>query len=96
MQALSDVYRYRTISSGIWPACSPDLNPCDFFFCGCLKDKVYNSNAQTELKENIHREIANILAEQLQKVNQNLSHQCKKCLHVEGKKFSTPPAICEW
>jgi hypothetical protein len=35
-----------------------------------LKDKVYNSNPKTEaLKENIRREIANIPAEQLQRVN---------------------------
>jgi hypothetical protein len=48
MQALSDVFGDRTGSTGIWPACSPDLNPCDFFFLGCLKNKVYNSNPQTE------------------------------------------------
>jgi hypothetical protein len=32
MLALSDVFCNRIISSGIWPARSPDLNPCDFFF----------------------------------------------------------------
>jgi hypothetical protein len=42
MQALPDV-RDRIISSGIWPERSPDLNPCDFFFLGRLKDEVYNS-----------------------------------------------------
>jgi hypothetical protein len=31
-RALSDVFGDRIISSGIWPARSPDLNPCDFFF----------------------------------------------------------------
>jgi hypothetical protein len=74
MQALSDIFGDRIISSGIWPACSPALNPWDFFFWGCLKDTVYNSNLPTEeeLKENIHSEIANIPAEQLQRVNQNL------------------------
>jgi hypothetical protein len=64
MQALSDVLGDRIISDGIWLARSPDLNPCDFFLCGCLKDKVYNSNPRTEeLKENIRKEIANIPAE---------------------------------
>jgi hypothetical protein len=39
-----------------------------FFFWGCLKGKVYNSNPRTEeLNENICREIANIPAEQLQR-----------------------------
>jgi hypothetical protein len=41
MQALSDVFGDRIVCSGIWPTRSPDLNPCDFFFWGCLKDKVY-------------------------------------------------------
>jgi hypothetical protein len=36
IQALCAVFRDRNISSA-------DLNPCDFFFCGSLKDKVYNS-----------------------------------------------------
>jgi uncharacterized membrane protein len=59
-----------------------------FFFWGCLKNKVYNSNPQTEeLKENIHREIANIPAEQFQRVNQNVFHWCKEYLHVEGQHF---------
>jgi hypothetical protein len=76
MQALSDVFGDRIISSGIWTACSPGLNPSDFFFWGCLKEKVYSSNPRTEeeLKENICKKISNILAEQLQKVNLNLFH----------------------
>jgi hypothetical protein len=31
MLALPDVFGDRIISSGIWPARSPDLNPCDLF-----------------------------------------------------------------
>jgi hypothetical protein len=27
---------------------SPDLNPCDFFFWDCLKDKLYNGNPRTK------------------------------------------------
>jgi hypothetical protein len=77
MQALSDVFRDKIISSGIWPACSPDLKPCYFFFWACLKDKTYNSNPQREkLKENIHREIASVPAEQHQRVNQKVFHWC--------------------
>jgi hypothetical protein len=88
MQALSDVFRDRSISSDISPACSPNLNPYDFFFWDCLKDQVYSSNPQTkELKENIHREISNIPAEHLQKVNQNFFRQCKEYLRIEGQHF---------
>jgi hypothetical protein len=32
MPALFDIFGGRIISSGIWPAHSPDLNPCEFFF----------------------------------------------------------------
>jgi hypothetical protein len=53
-----------------------------------LKDKVYNSNpGMEELKENIRREIANILAKQLRRVNQNLLRRCEECLHVEEQHF---------
>jgi hypothetical protein len=54
-----------------------------------LKDKVYNNKPQTEeeLKENICREIANIPAEQLQRVYQNFFRRCEECLHVEGQHF---------
>jgi hypothetical protein len=74
-----------TVSSGIWPARSSDLNTCDFFFWDSLKDNVYNSNPpmEEELKENIRRKIANIPAEQLQRVNQNLFRRCVECPHVE-------------
>jgi hypothetical protein len=40
-----------------------------------------------ELKENIQREIANIPAEQFQRVNQNVFHWCEACLHVVGQHF---------
>jgi hypothetical protein len=83
MQALSDVFGDGIISSGIWSARSHDLKPCDFFL-GCLKDKVYNSNPQTEeeVKENIRREIPNILVEKLRRVNQNLFRRWEECLRV--------------
>jgi hypothetical protein len=88
MQAMSSVFGDRIISSGIWPAHLPDVNPCDFFFWSYLKDRVYSSNPRMEeLKENIRKEIANIVAEQLQRINQNIFHRCEECLHVEGQHF---------
>jgi hypothetical protein len=62
-KALSDVFRDSIISSSIWPARPSGLNPCDFFFWGCLKNKLYNSNRQTkDIKDYISREIENIPA----------------------------------
>ena len=45
-----------------WPPRSPDLNPCDFFLWGYLKQRVYNTMPQSldSLKENITREFKNI------------------------------------
>jgi hypothetical protein len=37
MQALSDVFGDRIINNDIWPAGSPDLNPCDFFLLGLFE-----------------------------------------------------------
>jgi hypothetical protein len=51
---------------------------------------------EEKLKENICREIANIPAEQLQRVNLNLFSQCKECLGgCRRTAFSTPPVTCE-
>jgi hypothetical protein len=52
MKALFDVFGDITISSSIWPARSPDLDPCDFFWDG-LNNKVYNNNPRTEEIKNI-------------------------------------------
>jgi hypothetical protein len=72
----------------IWLTCSADLNPCGFLFWACLTDKLYKCNLWTEeLKENICKEIANIPAEQFQRVNQNSFCQREKCLRVEGQHF---------
>jgi hypothetical protein len=76
MQTLSDVFADGIISSGVWPACSPDRNLCDFVFCGCLKARVYNPRTE-EPKENILWEMANIFAVQLQRVNLNLFGPCE-------------------
>jgi hypothetical protein len=40
-----------------------------------------------ELKANIRRETANIRAEQLEGVVQNLFLRCEECLRVEGEHF---------
>jgi hypothetical protein len=88
MQALPRVFEDRIISS-IWPARSPDLNLVIFFFWSCFKANVYSNKPQTgkQLKENIPREIENIPAVQLQRVNRNLFLQGNKCLCVQGQHF---------
>jgi hypothetical protein len=48
VQALSDFCGDRIINCGVWPACSPDLNLCDFFPFRLLEGKLDNSNPQTK------------------------------------------------
>ena len=45
-----------------WPPCCPDLNPCDYFLWGYLKDKVFSSAPRTlpELKERIKESCAQV------------------------------------
>jgi hypothetical protein len=40
----------------VWPPCSPDLTPLDFFLWGCVKDQVYSWRVTTlnELKAWVH------------------------------------------
>jgi hypothetical protein len=88
MQALSVVFVERIISSGIWPLRSPELNPFNFFFWGCLKTAF---TTVTPERKNIRTEIANIPAEQLQRINENF-FWCEECLRVENSIFNT---ICD-
>jgi hypothetical protein len=74
------------VSSRIWPVCSSDLTLEIFIFCGCSKDKIYNSNPRMEdLKENICREIANIAA--ASRENLNIFRRCEESIRVEGQHF---------
>jgi hypothetical protein len=93
LQNLYDAFGDRNISSGIWLARSPDFNLCYSSSEVCLRDKVYISNPRTEkeLKENIRKEVENIPAEQLQRVNQNLLRRCEDCLYVQGQYFQHLP-----
>jgi hypothetical protein len=50
---LPEVFGERVISQGLWPACSPDLNPSDLFM---ERTTMYNPHSLQELKENILQE----------------------------------------
>jgi hypothetical protein len=44
INVLAEVFGEQIISQGLWPARSPNLNPCHFHLWGMLKDKVYVNN----------------------------------------------------
>lgn len=58
-----------------WPPYSPDLNPCDYFLWGYLKERIYDNNPQilADLKDNIRREIRRIPADMIGRVIDNFN-----------------------
>lgn len=69
-----------------WPPYSPDLNPCDYFFWGYLKDRVYQDNPATieELKAAITREINAIEKTTLENVVEGFNSRLHAVLDMEG------------
>jgi inhibitor of nuclear factor kappa-B kinase subunit alpha len=89
INVLNKVFEDRLISRGLWPARSPDLNPCDFYLWGNLKDKVYSSNPHTlvELKQSIHETVSSIKVSKLKLVSNNIFKRFEVCLRAEGRHF---------
>lgn len=78
---------YASRCGGIeWPPYSPDLNPCDFFLWGYLKDKVYSGNPQTldALKEAIELEIAALQPDTLKNVINGFESRLHATVENEG------------
>lgn len=72
-----------------WPPYSTDLNPCDSFLWGYLKDNVYSANPRTilELKEKITLEISQISGETLAKVSDAFENRLRSCTISSGENF---------
>ena len=80
---------YRDITGmGLdWPPYSPDLNPCDSFLWGYIKDKVYSNNPKTiaELKTAIQEVINSIDVPTLQRVMQNFAIRLRHIITNDGR-----------
>jgi hypothetical protein len=89
INVLNEVFEDRLISRGLWPARSSDLNPCDLYLWGNLKDKVYSNNPHTlvERKQNIRETISSIEVRELKLVSNNILKRHEACLRVEGRHF---------
>lgn len=72
-------FQEKFINKNLWPPRSPDLNPCDFFLWGYLKERVYNPIPKTldDLKANLEREIKKISQETLKNVFLNFQKRCE-------------------
>ena len=53
-----------------WPPYSPDLNPCDFFLWGCLKDNCYAEKPKTidDLRKAITKGVLSIPSSKIEQV----------------------------
>jgi inhibitor of nuclear factor kappa-B kinase subunit alpha len=72
-----------------WPACSPDLNPCDFFLWGYLKSKVWETSPKTipELKNAITEEINKINVGLCKRVISSFTNRLTAVIAQEGGHF---------
>jgi len=70
-----------------WPPRSPDINPCDFFLWGYLKDRIFTKtlNNLDELKATITTEIEFISSETLNNVFNNLFDRLITLYSVNGR-----------
>ena len=72
-----------------WPPYSPDLNLCDYFLWGALKDTVFQKSPTTvqELEQLICESCATISIDTLQKVTQNFVFRLRQLCTAKGGHF---------
>lgn len=70
-----------------WPPRSPDLTPCDFWFWGYLKRKVYSKKLAnlSELKDAINEEVEAISVEMLHNTVYSIPHRLNKLREINGQ-----------
>ena len=97
-KAIYNVYGNRVISLGYpkfshggieWPPYFPDLNPCNFLLCGCIKEHCYSENPTTteELMKAIRKTVNSILDEILSKVLYSFRKRINCCSSGDGEHF---------
>lgn len=77
-------------SGGIdWPPYSPDLNPCDYFLWGYLKDRVYKHRPRTlaDLKQAIITEVATVTPDMLANVIDGFERRLLELVNCNGAHF---------
>jgi len=84
MELLEKIFGGKIISiksTDIWPPYSPDLNPCDYFLWGFLKDRVFSENVGniSLLKEKIKQVCSEITEEMCERVLNNLRFRLNYC-----------------
>ncbi len=72
-----------------WPARSPDLTPCDFFWWGDMNEKVYQEPPQNinEFKDKIKQAVASVTQDTLQKIHVNMKFQLSFVVREQRLQF---------
>lgn len=72
-----------------WPPRSPDLAPLDYFFWGCLKERVYKIQPRNleELRNKIAEEAALIDAQMIRDAVDHFYHRLAFCQEADGNVF---------
>ena len=83
---LGEKFGSKFIRKDKWPPRSPDLNPCDFYLWGHLKQVAYNPLPKTldDLKANLEREIKKISPDDLKKVFFDFQKRCDFLISAGG------------
>ena len=95
---IAEVFQDRIIGLGApqktgggidWPPYSPDINVCDFFLWGAVKDKVYANPIQDleMLKDRITEEIQAIPEEQIHAAIENFYTRIQHLVAIDGRHF---------
>ena len=69
-----------------WASHSPDLNSCDFYLWGYLKDVIMFEQFQNlnQLRQEVSRQVKRIKEEQCQRVMKNFVRRLKVCIERNG------------
>lgn len=73
-----------------WPPRSPDLNPCDYYLWGHLKQLVYEVEItdRNQLIQRIHEAATRIRNSiNLLRIQENLVRRCELCIQAGGLSF---------
>lgn len=74
----------------LWPPRSPDLNPLDFFYWGCIKEIVYSKPIRSleELRNRVEAAALQISEQNLARsLRRSFIRRCRTCIRVGGKQF---------
>ena len=76
-------------SDFVWPPRSPDLNPCDFFLWGYMKEEIHRAQpgSTEDVKQKIREFMAEISEDLLQRVNNQFMSRVGRCIAANGGLF---------